>query len=333
MTRSRLAGAVARGIVLVAGLGVGAWVVSNHTAELSGAADALANPRWPVVAIAVVAEAASISSFASLQAALFGAAGTPVRFRSLVPITLGGNAVANTLPGGAAFATAFAYSEFRDLGATDVVSAWVVFVVAVVSGVALGLIAAVGGLIAIDQAQSLDLTQGLLLALLVVVMTLVAAGFRARLFRVARAVARFSSRLVGRRANSDTVDRWVTQLAEIRPSRRDWAVVFSFATANWLLDCACLVLGFLAVRAPVPWRAILLAYGAGQLAVNLPITPGGLGVVEGSLTVALVAFGGARTSTVAAVLFYRIISFWGLLAAGWPAAVMLFLRRRKKEGL
>ena len=40
-----------------------------------------------------------------------------------------------------------------------------------------------------------------------------------------------------------------------------------------------------AVHAPVPWRGILLAYGAGQLAVNLPVTPGGLGVVEGSLTV------------------------------------------------
>jgi uncharacterized membrane protein YbhN (UPF0104 family) len=34
---------------------------------------------------------------------------------------------------------------------------------------------------------------------------------------------------------------------------------------------------------------------------------------------------------VAAVLFYRIISFWALLAVGWPAAVVLFLRRRKKE--
>ena len=53
------------------------------------------------------------------------------------------------------------------------------------------------------------------------------------------------------------------------------------------------MLAFEAVGVDVPWRGVLLAYAAAQLATNLPITPGGLGVVEGSLTVALVAFGGA----------------------------------------
>ena len=54
----------------------------------------------------------------------------------------------------------------------------------------------------------------------------------------------------------------------------------------------CLALSFLALGAGMPWKGLLLAYGAAQLAANLPITPGGLGVVEGSLTIALVAFGG-----------------------------------------
>jgi len=40
-------------------------------------------------------------------------------------------------------------------------------------------------------------------------------------------------------------------------------------------------------------------------------------VVEGSLTIALVAFGGVETSTVAAVLLYRILSFWIGLPIGW----------------
>ena len=71
---------------------------------------------------------------------------------------------------------------------------------------------------------------------------------------------------------------------------------------------------FLAIHAPIPWKGLLLAYGAGQLAATLPVTPGGLGVVEGSITVALVAFGGAEASTPYAVLLYRIISFWFILA-------------------
>jgi uncharacterized membrane protein YbhN (UPF0104 family) len=54
-----------------------------------------------------------------------------------------------------------------------------------------------------------------------------------------------------------------------------------------------------------------------------------LGVVEGSLTVALVAYGGAETSTVAAVFLYRLISFWGELPVGWTAWALLARRRRR----
>jgi uncharacterized protein (TIRG00374 family) len=96
-----------------------------------------------------------------------------------------------------------------------------------------------------------------------------------------------------------------------------------------MLDCGCLAASFLAVGVGVPWKGLLLAYGAGQLAVNLPITPGGLGVVEGSLTIALVAYGGAQPTTAAAVLLYRIISFWAELPVGWAAwAVLVWNGRR-----
>jgi uncharacterized protein (TIRG00374 family) len=102
--------------------------------------------------------------------------------------------------------------------------------------------------------------------------------------------------------------------------------------ANWLFDCGCLVAAFGAVGAPVPWRGILIAYGAGQLAANLPITPGGLGVVEGSITIALVAYGGAEATTVAAVLLYRLLSFWVQLPIGWGTAVILEVHRRARRG-
>ena len=86
---------------------------------------------------------------------------------------------------------------------------------------------------------------------------------------------------------------------------------------------------FLAIDAPIPWKGLLLAYGAGQLAATLPITPGGLGVVEGSITVALVAFGGAEASTAYAVLLYRLISFWFILVIGWLFIGQLALQVRR----
>jgi uncharacterized membrane protein YbhN (UPF0104 family) len=69
-------------------------------------------------------------------------------------------------------------------------------------------------------------------------------------------------------------------------------------------------------RRPPPWRALLLAYAAGQLATLLPITPGGLGITEGSMAVALAANGGGTATAVAAVLLYRLIAYWAILPAG-----------------
>ena len=124
-------------------------------------------------------------------------------------------------------------------------------------------------------------------------------------------------------------EAFLPRLSEVRLSWRDAAVSLAAGAGDWAFDCAALAFSFLAVGAAVPWQGLLLAYGAGMLAANLPITPGGLGVVEGSLTVALVAFGGAELSTVAAVLCYRIVSFWGYLPVGWGCwGAIAFSERR-----
>lgn len=90
-----------------------------------------------------------------------------------------------------------------------------------------------------------------------------------------------------------------------------------------------LAFSFLVIGAGIPIKGLLLAYGAGQLAANLPITPGGLGAVEGSITFALVAFGGAKISSLEAVLMYRLLSFWAELVVGWLSAGWLALEVRR----
>ena len=52
-------------------------------------------------------------------------------------------------------------------------------------------------------------------------------------------------------------------------------------------------------------------------------------MVEGSLTVALVAFGGGEAPTVAAVLLYRLISFWVPLPVGGGCYLGLLRARRQ----
>ena len=55
----------------------------------------------------------------------------------------------------------------------------------------------------------------------------------------------------------------------------------------------------------VTWVEALAAWGLVRLLTAVPITPGGLGVVELGLSAALVGFGGSNDEVVAAVLLYR----------------------------
>jgi uncharacterized protein (TIRG00374 family) len=61
----------------------------------------------------------------------------------------------------------------------------------------------------------------------------------------------------------------------------------------------------------------------------IPITPGGIGVIELGLTGALIGFGGHRASVVAAVLVYRFLTTVPTLVLGLAAA---FTWRRQRKG-
>ena len=59
----------------------------------------------------------------------------------------------------------------------------------------------------------------------------------------------------------------------------------------------------------VSWQEALAAFCFVRLLTALPITPGGLGVVELGATAALIAAGGDRGQVVAAVLVYRAATY------------------------
>jgi hypothetical protein len=124
------------------------------------------------------------------------------------------------------------------------------------------------------------------------------------------------------------VRNWTQQLRAVRLTPAVGAAAFVLMTVSWVADVAVLAIAFLALNSAPPWTGLLLAYCAGQIAASVPVTPGGIGVVEGSITLALVAFGGAETITLAAVLLYRLIAYWGCLPAGGLAWLVLRMMSR-----
>jgi uncharacterized protein (TIRG00374 family) len=106
--------------------------------------------------------------------------------------------------------------------------------------------------------------------------------------------------------------------------------VVAIATAVWLCDFGCLLCGFRAVHAAIPWHGVLLAYGASVVAGSLPIVPGGLGIVEGSLAVVLVGYGASRLPAVSAVLAFRMVNYWLAIAVGWVSVGLVALQSRRR---
>ena len=321
---------------LVFGLAVAVvvlWAVGGQRGELQGALSYLEDLKWQWVATAAVTEFFAIVAFGALQRVLLEAGGVRARLADMTAIAFAGNAIQNSLPAGPLWSNVFAFRQFKRRGADDVLSVWVLVATSIASAASLALVAVLGLIFARNQGVAVDLVAvaGGIVGLLLIVRYLLRRHHWT--LAVVAAAVRMSQRLIHRPRGDarELVNQGWARLTTVTPSRRVWAQAFAFAAANWLWDCLALALCFLAVGEGVPWQGLLLAYGAAQLAINIPITPGGLGVVEGSLTIALVAYGGQKEATVAAVVLYRLISFWGLLAVGWAAWAVLAYQIRKHE--
>jgi len=71
---------------------------------------------------------------------------------------------------------------------------------------------------------------------------------------------------------------------------------------------------------------VLLAYSAAGIVTLFPVTPGGLGIMEASLSGLLILAGVRVGDAFLATLAYRIASYWLPLLTG-PPAYLLFRHR------
>ena len=130
---------------------------------------------------------------------------------------------------------------------------------------------------------------------------------------------------------ADLPERWRDQRDLVRTAlgRRWWEAVAGGA-GRWLFDWLTLVTALAAVGQHPRPTLILLSFCAAQLLAQVPITPGGLGVVEAGLTGTLVLIGVPAAAAAVATLAYRLVSYWLALPAGGVA--YLIHRRYIRRG-
>ncbi len=157
---------------------------------------------------------------------------------------------------------------------------------------------------------------------------------RARLRQQAVLALQLAQRLAHwPRGDADTiVTRTLERLGAFSLSLPSITAAFVYALVNWAADVLCLAAAIAAIGSPVPWDKLVLVWSAGQAAASFSPTPYGIGLVDIALIIALHAARLRTPDAVAAVLYYRIITFKIGATLLWMGYIKLRDRLRRSAG-
>ena len=292
-----------RGLRIVATvvfLGVAVYLIVLRRGSIEQSLSRLgrAQPGW--VAVAVVAEFASLVCYAALVRVLLQVGAVTVPFRALFSLTVIGIAMINSIPGGLAISTVYWYEQLRRYSVQRSVAAFALLVSSLVGIVTLVLLSACG-------------------------LALGSNGFgsQARYPVLAVAAAIVIAAILGRRRFVPTALWAVRHLSTDTPLEQQpvaanhLVLLLVLGFLNWLFDAAVLLAALAAMGQTIPVRGVVVAYTLGQLVSAIPILPGGGGTIEATMSAGLLVAGGTSAAVIAAVLLYRMISAWALVPVGW----------------
>jgi putative heme transporter len=305
-------------------------LVVGRRAALTRSLGRIGHPQWSWIVLGIALEVSSMTAFAMMQRRLLRVGGRRVGSRSMMATILAANALSVSVPvAGPELGAAFTFRRFKEQGADTPLAGWTLFVGGIASWFGAVVVLAVGGALSGNVLVTAATVFGGLLAVLAGVALWVSVG-RTRLRLVVTRSATWGIRSVSRLLSrpvqdpAAAINGWIESLGSLRPSKAEWGKVGGLGLANWLTDIGVLAMSILALGGAVPWRSLLLIYGLATLIGSLGITPGGIGLVEGTLCLGLVSTGLPAALALAAVLLYRLVSFWLVMATGW--LVLLWLR-------
>jgi uncharacterized protein (TIRG00374 family) len=279
---------------------------------------------WKQIVALLLATLLNLATFAPPWMAVLPQLG----FRRAFVVTQASTASTYVAPGGAAVGVALSYAMLRGWGlpahsvalATALTGVWNQFALLGFPVIALALLT-------LQQEQNAALQAVAVVGLAVFVVA--AAGFAVGLStpQLARYVGNTAARLVNRslrilrrppvRWTGDSFVGFRNEAVDLL--RRRWHVLTLATLAGQLSVFVVLLVSLrvLGVSAgEVSGAEAFAAWSLVRLLGSLPITPGGLGVVEVGLVAALVGFGGANAEVVAAVLIYRFLTIVPTLVLG-----------------
>ena len=279
---------------------------------------------WKQIVALLLATLLNLATFAPPRMAALPQLG----FRRAFVVTQASTASTYLAPGGAAVGVALSYAMLRGWG----LPAHSVALAAALTGIwnqfaLLGFPAVALALLTLQQEQNAALQTVAVVGLAVFVVA--AAGFAVGLStpqlaryvgNTAARLANRSLRILRRKPVGWTGESFVRFRDEaVHLLRRRWHVLTLATLAGQLSVFVVFLVSLRVVGVSaneVSGAEAFAAWSLVRLLGSLPITPGGLGVVEVGLVAALVGFGGANAEVVAAVLIYRFLTIVPTLVLG-----------------
>lgn len=222
--------------------------------------------------------------------------------------------VSHCVPAGSAAGTSLGYRLLTLAGARGSDAGLAMSLQAMGSAVILNVIFWIALIVSIPVSgfSPLDLTAGLIGLIFCAVFTVLVVFLRRGETWANGVIERVGRRVpfIDVEAAQNSFRDLIERFSELQTDRTALIKATIWGALNWLLDAASLYVFVGAFGKWVNPDGLILAFSIARVLAVVPITPGGLGVVEATLTSTLVGFGTPRGIAILGVIGYRLVEFW-----------------------
>ena len=263
------------------------YIVLTLLPDFRKAVDELSSVSPLLLSIGLLLQMVALICYSLLTYAALGTAGRQISRIRLIRIQMSTKALSNIVPGGSAAGPALGYRLMTLSGVDGPSAGFALATAGLVSAVVLNLLLWFGLIVSIPI-RGVNKGYGLAAVAGIIVMKL--------------------------HFNEDRAGAAVRQVAgrldDLATDRQLLMRVAAWSLANWLFDAASLWVFLRAFGVSMDPDALLISFGLVNVLQVIPITPGGLGIVEGAYTIQLAAFGVPKTVATLGVASYRIGQYW-----------------------
>jgi uncharacterized protein (TIRG00374 family) len=275
---------------------------------------------WPRLLLPVAATVLSYVLMALSYEGIAAAAGTPIGFVNMLRITFVSNTVNYLVATGGLSGFAFRMYFFRQHGIPMGRAVTISFVQGLLTNLILLFFLVMGfyfllthgslGLAALISAATL-LGVFILITLLCAVLLFRPKLRRRVLFRIAEGLHRLGKRFLPKHRAPKRVRLWRIQhnvdrgLEFMMQSWPRMIVPALYIVLDWIVTLAVLWASFWCVHRMVPFPLVAVGFAIGILSSLISLAPGGIGILEGSMTTVFVTLGVPLETAVVAVLIFR----------------------------